>query len=429
MALFPRKLWPWLRDRLFPHGTDMIHWASYVIILGIIVYHAVTPGDARPYQFNTTMLALVALLVINILWEDLKARFSSEQTGQGALLLISTGLAFYAIIVGRLFNGIYLIFMIVAQANAMLPLAPALAFSALLTGSFLSVMVFSFGASLPELRNIAAGLAVGLTFTITLSQVLNRYIEQSDQMKRLLEELQEANLALMEAREKEKDLVIAEERLRMARDLHDGLGHHLTALSIQLQAAEKLLRSNPEMAGEAVRSSRSEVQAALKEVRQSVAALREAPVDMMNLPSAIEKLVAETGQRSGIGAHFLQHGNTAALAPAAAMTIYRAAQEGLTNVQKHAGEASEVRVRLEYRIDCISLVVENDGPAGSGQQAETGREGTSGFGLAGLRERAVLLGGSLECGPRPGGGFRLELRIPPGGAVHSSKSAAAREQP
>lgn len=400
------SFWSWLRTRLFPRGTHLIQWASYVILLAMLITHVLRPV-AGSLQFNATLLALVILLALNIVWEDLKARFSSEITGYWVLLLTSTALAFFAIIVGQNFGMVYILFMIIAQANAMLPSRPALAFSALVAGAYMALLISS-GVDPEDLWNISISMLIGLTFTITLSQVLYRYIEQSERMERLLGELQRANLALREAQEKEKELTIAEERVRMARDLHDGLGHHLTALSIQLQAAEKLIRANPAMAGEAVHNARGEVQAALKEVRQSVAALRETPIDILHLPEAMQKLVAETGRLSGLQAGFEQQGQPAALTPAAAMTLFRAVQEGLTNVRKHAGGATQIHVRLVYGTESVELAIEDDGQTSADWVETPG----NGFGLAGLRERVNLLGGSLDCGPRAEGGFRIAVSLP-----------------
>jgi signal transduction histidine kinase len=309
--------------------------------------------------------------------------------------------------VGEYYNALYILFMIIARANATVSPIPALVFSALLAVGYVGV-IFSTGFNYGEVGGFLVSMLIGLTFTITLSQVLRLYIEQGEKMTLLLNQLQRANAELVAARAKEKELAIAEERVRMARDLHDGLGHHLTALSIQLQAAEKMVRANPEMTAEAVHNARGEVQAALKEVRQSVAALRESPVDIQNLAQAIGELVAETGQRSGLQSSFVQEGEPTHLSPAAAMTLFRAAQEGLTNVQKHAAGARELWVRLVYSASSTRLVVENDGQQIMGDcQEPPGR-----FGLAGLRERAHLLGGTLDCGPRPGGGFRIQVELP-----------------
>jgi signal transduction histidine kinase len=309
---------------------------------------------------------------------------------------------------GSLVFNIYLVFMLVAQANAMLPTAPAITGTLLFTAAWFVVLGI-LGLTREQMLSIGAGMGIGLLFTVTLSQVLRRYIEQTQRANQLLSQLQAANAELLAARQREKELAVAEERVRVARDLHDGLGHHLTALSIQLQAVEKLSKTQPEQAAEAARNARSEVQAALKEVRQSVGMLRQAPLDLANLSAAISSLVSECGRRSGLQARFEEEGAPPALSAATAMTLYRVAQEGLTNVQKHAQQAGQVWVRLSYQAGEVSLVVMDDG-----QAAADCAEGPGGFGLAGLRERAALLGGRLACGRRPEGGFFLAIYLPTG---------------
>jgi signal transduction histidine kinase len=380
-----------------------------VILISMMVLYVLQPPDVSPFQFASTLVVLAGLLVINVFLDDLKRLLPDEQASIWVIVLLSSALAFYVIVAGRLFIGVYILFMIIAQANAMLPLWPSLGLSAALLGGYLGLLAWN-GTGPADLRATAVGLLIGATFTVTLSQVLQRFSEQTERANHLLAQLQQANAELLAARQKEKELVIAEERVRVARDLHDGLGHHLTALSIQLQAAEKLVRANPDLAAEAVRNARGEVQAALNEVRQSVAALREAPVELQHLPQAIAALVEETGRRSGLDGRFEQSGPAGGLSPAAAMTLYRAAQEGLTNLQKHARGATRFTVRLAYGAREAALSVEDDGrepPDGSLEEA--GR-----FGLAGLRERANLLGGELAYGPLPSGGFFLRLRLPTG---------------
>jgi signal transduction histidine kinase len=400
-----RTPWPWLRERLFPRGTNLIQLTSYVILIGLTIIQVLQPPEnISQLQFTSTLVTLAVLLVINILWDDIEGLFPSKSAGKWVLVFISALLAFYLIGYGQMFSAVYILFMISAQANAMLPSRPAIAFSVLLGVGFM-VILLAMGVNASNMSNTLLGVIIGLTFTVTLSQVLVRYAEQTKRANLLLEQLRQANSELMAARQREKELAIAEERVRVARDLHDGLGHHLTALSVQLQAAEKILRANPDLAADALRNARGEVQAALKEVRQSVAALREMPVDFRNLPQALEALAAETGQRSGIEAQFRQEGQTAELLPTAAMTIFRAAQEGLTNVQKHAAGVSQVKVILSYSEEEVKLTVEDNGDI-----REAATEG--GFGLAGLRERASLLGGRLDAAPKAGGGFRLCISLP-----------------
>lgn len=383
-------------------------WTSYVILITLMILYVTNPPVATSsFRFYSTLVAMAVLLIINILWDDLKALFPSEEKGIWALLVLSSILAFYTILAGNNSAAIYILFMISAEANAMLPARPAVAFSILLGAGFIGTLIAQ-GASPEVLRGNSLGLLIGLIFTITLSRVLLRYSEQTERANLLLTQLQQANQELLEARQREKELAIAEDRVRVARDLHDGLGHHLTALSIQLQAAEKLILSRPDMAAEAVRNARGEVQAALTEVRQSVASLREAPVDIQNLPQTIEGLVRSFSQRSSIPARFEQVGDPAPLSAAAGMTLFRVAQEGLTNIQKHAVNPTQVHARLEYTPDEVLLTIEDDGqvPSGSTALQETG------FGLPGLRERAAMLGGTLACGPGSQNGFWLTIRLP-----------------
>jgi signal transduction histidine kinase len=141
--------------------------------------------------------------------------------------------------------------------------------------------------------------------------------------------------------------------------------------------------------------------------------MRATPLDNQPLPDALQSLVAQFDQRSPVDTRFILEGTPAPLAPHAAMTLYRAAQEGLTNLQKHA-DAQHAAVTLRFEPPGVSLLVENDGAVGGAHSS------SGGFGLAGLRERAEQLGGSFTAGPLPGGGFRLNLTLP---AEHATVSA------
>jgi signal transduction histidine kinase len=403
--------WTWLRSRLFPRGGALMFWATYIITLAVLIQFVLDPGSGHGPGFYTAIVLLTLLLILNILWEDIEryfiAHFGSEVAGTWSILIASLGLIYTAAWSGQVVNTIYLIFMTVAEANSMLAFLPAILYSLSATAGWLGVMAL-MGLNQAELGSLAIAILVGLSFTVTLGQVVNRLMTQNQRARQLLEQLQAANRELVAARQKETELAIAEERVRVARDLHDGLGHHLTALSIQLQVVEKLVGTNPDQAALAAHNARSEVQAALKEVRQSVAVLREAPVDLSRLPEAIARLVEETGMRAGLETSFQQIGDTPLLSAEVAMTLYRTVQEGLTNIQKHAVNVSQIQVALHYHADHVSLVLQDNGE-GAHPNSSAG-----GFGLPGMRERAALLGGSLVCGPGSQGGFCLELTIPLG---------------
>lgn len=391
---------------------NVLNYASFAVILFALVEYILESVFPYGPRFYATVFALTLLLVLNVVWEDIQAMFEKEETANWWFFTAEAILAIFSAWCGQFYNTIYIIMMIAAQVNSTTPLRPALVFTAVVTGLWFGIL-FLLGMSTETFISLLTGLTIGMIFVITISRVLHRLAEQTQRLNNLLEQLQAANAELVAARQREKELAIAEERVRVARDLHDGLGHHLTALSIQLQAVEKLVMTNPQMATEAAHNARSEVQAALKEVRQSVASLRDAPVDIQNLPQTIAKLVEETGKQAGLQTGFEQRGQLANLPTTIAMTLYRTVQESLTNIQKHAQAATRIFVILENNANIIRLTIQDNGEIPPETLAESAQPGIEGkFGLAGLRERAYLLGGQMTCGPLSPQGFQVELTIP-----------------
>ncbi len=262
-----------LKQRLFPRSEKIIQWAAYAILFTVMVFYILDKPDTsdRP-RFYAVVLSLALLLLMNIFAEPWENLFSTQEKGQFAFLLASGALILIATWAGVLFVGIYLVLMLSAQASIiLLKFRQGLLFIAGLTAAYLLVLYL---AGLPPQGILSAILSMltGMVFVITISRVLVMYTEQAARLENALIDLKAANSALIEAREKEQELAVAQERVRMAREIHDGLGHHLTALSIQLQAASKLLSSQPEKAAASIALCRDEAQAALREVRQSVAA-------------------------------------------------------------------------------------------------------------------------------------------------------------
>ena len=192
----------------------------------------------------------------------------------------------------------------------------------------------------------------------------------------------------------------------MARNIHDGLGHHLTVVQMQVQAARAVLATDPARADAVLAKAQQGSTEALAEVRRSVSALRERRT-VPPLRTALEGLAAETSA-AGIPTGLRVDGPARTLSPEAEESLFRAAQEGLTNVRKHAG-ATSARLLLRFGADTVCLEVSDDGRGvpGAAQGA-----GPLGFGLLGLRERAGRLGGRLEVVPAPGGGTALRMEVP-----------------
>ncbi|HMD87815.1 MAG TPA: sensor histidine kinase [Anaerolineaceae bacterium] len=313
---------------------------------------------------------------------------------------------------------VYLLFMLCAQAAIERGVWPTgIVFSVAILGILLGIYR-SMGSNNSELISTASSVAAGLIFVMLLAVLLVRYASQTRRAERLLNELQAANEELKAARQKEKGLAIAEERVRLARDIHDGLGHHLTVLSIQLQAANKLVGRNPQAAAEAIQSCRTEVKAALEEVRRSVSMMRQSPVDDQPLAQELETLVKNFEQLTGLPVNLQLQNAPTDLPLIVRQSLYRAVQEGLTNVQKHGQNVHQVKIHLEVDSECVRLKVLNDGHGLDENQA-----GQPGFGLAGLRERVSQLNGAMKSGPGKSGGYEVEITIPLKGVIHDPDPA------
>ncbi len=243
----------------------------------------------------------------------------------------------------------------------------------------------------------------GIVFVVVFTQVAVSERRTRAEVERLAAELGEANRKLREYAVQAEELATAKERNRVAREIHDSLGHYLTVINVQIEAARAVMQSDRERALDALSKAQTLTQEGLAEVRRSVAALRASPTESRPLPEVVATLVDEC-RASGILTESLVTGTPRPLPPQAELTLYRAAQEGLTNVRKHA-HASRADLTLDYSDAArVRLVVQDNGVGGNGS--------SGGFGLLGLRERVQLLGGQVRTRTAAGQGFTLEVEVP-----------------
>ncbi|NUU20994.1 MAG: two-component sensor histidine kinase [Streptomycetaceae bacterium] len=211
---------------------------------------------------------------------------------------------------------------------------------------------------------------------------------------------------------------IAEERLRIARDLHDAVGHQLALISVQSNVAGQALASDTAAAGEAIAHVKSASRKALGELRDTVSLLRQPgdPAAPTAIPApgldGLDELLASL-RTSGLGIDLRVDGKAVPLAPAADLTAYRVIQESLTNVYKHSSR-QQARLTLSYDRHELRISVDDpggersaDGHADAARPVPTGRHG-----IAGMRERVLALGGHFTAGPRPGGAFQVMADLP-----------------
>jgi signal transduction histidine kinase len=400
----------WFKKRI--EGPHIFQWINYLMIFSVLVAFIIAPPDAQAgWQFYVVVLALTAVLVLNILWFQYHEQMRA--TGHKELFAWAFCLASDVLVLGSfLLTGreevVFLVLMVVATFSSMFGAWPRGIIFALINLAITVGAIKGFGASDASLLQSGSQITVGMLFVMVFVLLTDRAQAETERAENLLKDLLAANLQLKAAHAKEKELAIAEERMRLARDIHDGLGHHLTVLSIQLQAAEKLVGRSPEEAAEAIRISRSEAQAALDEVRQSVGVMRQPAADSQPLAEVLAALVRDFGQHTALQIDFRQSGQPVELAAFARETLFRATQEGLTNVQKHGKNVTHITIRLEYTPAAVELVVQDNG-----QKPDlTDPHPADSFGLTGLRERLEQLGGSLHSGPGREAGFELAAHIP-----------------
>jgi signal transduction histidine kinase len=269
------------------------------------------------------------------------------------------------------------------------------------------VAVFTF---LGYLTVESVGLEdVGFTFLSTaIPLALGREVYQRRQT---LERLEERAERAEREREEEAARAVAEERARIARELHDVVAHQMTVMTLQAEGARRIAKDADPRVVEALDTIRGSGHEALSEMRRMVGLLRTEPEDVDLAPQpGVGRLDELIGQMrdAGLAVEFLRKGTPRPLAPGVDVNVYRIVQESLTNVIRHGGPGVAATVTLTFRTDSVEVEVVDDGRGG----ASSLNGDSGGHGLVGMRERVALLDGRLEAGPRPGGGFEVHAMIP-----------------
>ncbi|HYM56283.1 MAG TPA: sensor histidine kinase [Solirubrobacteraceae bacterium] len=290
-------------------------------------------------------------------------------------------------------------------------------------GVFLAVGVVAMrseiGVSLPTLALALAALAVagahshrGAAATLSLALGAVAFYAVALFARRAQEAREEAERLMVEldaTREAQAEAAAMRERSRLARDMHDILAHSLSGLMLQLEGA-RMLAERPDADGRlpaVLERAHRLASGGLREARHAIAMLRD---EELPGPDRLGELASEFEQDSRIAARVQVSGAPRALGAEARLTIYRAAQEALTNTRRHA-RARRVELSLAYEREGTRLVVEDHADGRPDSARPAAQPNGQGYGLTGMRERAELLGGSLSAAPT-GDGFRVELWVP-----------------
>ncbi|QNE73484.1 sensor histidine kinase [Streptomyces finlayi] len=333
-------------------------------------------------------------------------------------------------VAGFLLVGLAALPLLARRSHPVAALAAVLALDA--TAALLVPLPSHFGAVLAvALYSVArtssgrvTAVAAFATVTVTLlSQSGGRIPSWQDPVAALLNTLIVVGAAMAVSRRQRElaanrrllaDRAVAEERRRIARELHDIVAHHITTMQLMAGGARANL-AEPEVVRDALVTLEASGRLALREMRQLLDVLRagDEPEAVPSLPQPgvddLDGLVAES-RLAGLPTEWNVRGPQRPLPPTVGLTVFRIAQEALTNTRKHAG-AAHASVQLTYHQDRITIEVRDDG-GGAPPREGAPAAGPGGYGLIGMRERVTLHGGTLSVGPRTDGGFAVVADLP-----------------
>lgn len=281
---------------------------------------------------------------------------------------------------------------------------------AVIPGTAIVTFLLALIASDWNIRQIPLGAAIGFTFQWLAGMAVFLFIygiiRTSRERAKLITKLEAAQKELELARQRDAELATLQERERLARDLHDSLGHALVAISVQLEAIQRLYKVDSEQASKQVDELKNLTRASMDDLRRSLAGLRAPGLGERRLSDALQALSVDTGQRAHleIKCHITEGANQ--LSPTHAETLWRVAQEALANIEHHA-DAHTVQLQLDIESDAALLSIQDDG-RGLPPDAE---KQTGHYGLRGMRERVEGLGGTLTLTGNDNGS-RVDVRLP-----------------
>lgn len=244
-------------------------------------------------------------------------------------------------------------------------------------------------------ETLVFGLGIFFILQLTNKLLVERQMRQ---------QLADAHAQLQQYSEKIEDLAAAQERTRIARNIHDSLGHALTSLNIQLQTAAKLWEKEPIQSRSFLTQAQELGKMAMQEVRASISTLREDASDERPLESKIETLVDDFRKGTGLAID-LNTSHCGSVPLPVAKTVYRIVQEALTNIFKHA-QAAQVQIQLNNTQEILHLTVKDNGKGFDANKKNCG------FGLLGIQERVAAVKGRYQLKTSPGKGCQIEVEIP-----------------
>jgi len=383
------------------HRTDYYGAFAFgsVIVTCFMQFVITSRLQGQPWQVLLTFLLGAIYGALGVFDDSIVLRYGAPWRNRVFALML--GLVTVMIFVSPV-RGFFSIIVLPLMSQAVFDYRPrhAAAIGLYLYGLCIGVLWFYYGIrAVPEAM---ASYVAAFAFTIAFTFITKQALDARDREGRLRGELEAANAQLRAYAAQAEELATTRERNRLAREIHDGVGHYLTVVKTQLDVAAAICVTNPAQAKANVEKAARLTAEALDDVRRSVGSLR-ADAPRPPLPDALRQLATHGEPVPSVAIE----GTPRPLPPAVEHALFRAAQEGLTNIRKHA-RATTALVRLDFRdAQRVQLELADNGIGRAPAPAAGG-----GFGLTGLRERIELLGGTVSAANRLEGGFALRVEVP-----------------
>ncbi|MGK5638304.1 sensor histidine kinase [Streptomyces sp. URMC 126] len=394
------RLYEFLRRH--PTGVDSF-WA--VLLLGLCALTMTDSGMVSP--LHRVGMVGVSLLMCTVL--ALRRRMPEKML----ILAIAVGLAQLVFGIEANIYDVPMLVIVYTVASGTRRWASRVALGGGLAAPVLYLWRWPDNSS-DSLTHDLLGLAFA-AFPFLLSWVLG---DRMRTRRAYWDQLEERATRLEKEREQQAKMAVTAERARIARELHDVVAHNVSVMVVQADGAAYVLDSSPEQAKQALETISGTGRQALAEMRRLLGVLRtedgSAPAgEYVPQPDVeqIEELVEQV-RGAGLPVDYRVEGSARPLPSGVELTAYRIVQEALTNTRKHGGPDAGASVRLTYFDDGLGLLVEDDGRGAQHELYESGGVDGMGHGLIGMRERVGMVGGTLDAGPRPGGGFRISVLLP-----------------
>jgi signal transduction histidine kinase len=389
-------------ERKILKSGEMINVAFPLVVLISLFSSFSTQQTAEPLKISAMILLGIAYLAFGIYGMQVYSQsqligyrlaYLVLQTLIGSLLFFLAGSSSFNILIllplvgqsvllfesGWLFGANFLIFLAFLTINILLIHTP------------------------DSLITHALSFLAGQLFIVIFTQMAVDEEKARLKIQKMADELMKANTQLRDYADKVEELTLTKERNRLAHEIHDGLGHALTTIHMQIQAAQAIGSKDPEKAAEILKSAHDLTTNALNDIRDSIFSLRASPEPGLALHEQLNRLVNHS-RTSNLSPTFSTQGRPVSLNPIVEFNLYRIAQEGISNTIKHSA-ANRLWVKLDYsKLGSVILTIRDNG---TGAQ-----ELSEGFGLKGLRERVGAIHGKLEIKTSPRKGVVLKIEVP-----------------